>query len=128
MGKLPKLYRIEIVRGDPLDIYGRVWDGDRSRGILKDFTGYSGRMHVRPDADSDLILLAPLLELGTFTTKNPKGVDVECNFHIAATHLQTQAYSFDGLAVFDAEWISPSGVPWTFMAGYVVLRKDATRG
>lgn len=128
MGERKTLHRLTIDRGDPLDIYLRVWDGPRGNGMLKGLTGYTGRMHIRPDADSDIILLAPLVTCGTFVQMDSRtGAAVTCNVHVSATAAQTAGLPDWGMGVFDIELIDTFGHPWTIVPGIALLRKDVTR-
>lgn len=126
MGERDVMYRLEIQRGDPLDLYLRVWDGRRSLGVLKNLTGYTGKMQVRPDWDSATVLLEPVVEIGSFAQTDRDGNPVTCNVHIGATDTQTTGLGF-AQAVFDIQLTDAFGRPWTIARGIAVLAKDATR-
>lgn len=126
MGEQGTRYRLTIKRGDTLDGYLRVYDGVKANG-LKDLTDYTGRMHLRSEADSATVLLDFFVEVGTFAQTDRYGNAVTCNVHFAATAYQTGSLPDFGLGVFDIELTDPFGHPWTVVDGYAVLDKDVTR-
>lgn len=129
MGERDVFWRLEIMRGDPLDIYLRVFEGNKALGNLKDLTGYTGRMQVRPDWDSETVLLEPVVEIGTFAQVDRNGNAVTCNVHAGATAEMVAKDTMPDFsqAVFDIQLTDAFGRPWTIARGIAVLAKDATR-
>lgn len=121
-------YKIEFVRGDSYELFGRVrtkvWDAETSTyvpGPYRDLTGWVGRAQVRTALNSTTVLFSFDVELGNQST-------TPGSFFIKAQPADTSSLADNQLAgVWDLEWTSPDGEVITPVGGQVALEGDVSR-
>ncbi|MEG2265730.1 MAG: hypothetical protein RSA84_09370 [Acinetobacter sp.] len=93
----------------------------KAGGVPVDLTGYTARMHIRTEIDSDIVL-------HELTTEND-GIQInpllgEISIHIP--HGITSAFNFE-TAVYDLELVDPTDEVIRFIEGDVLLSREVTR-
>jgi hypothetical protein len=91
-------------------------------GPKLDLTGYSARMHIRPELESGTVLVSLSSAPGGGMTITPLDgrIDIEIN------DSATSALSFEK-AVYDLELVQPNGVVLRIYRGSVSLSLEVTR-
>ena len=92
----------------------------KSGGVLVDMTGYTGRMHIRPDIDSSNIIATLTTENGGITIF-PSGT-----FTLFISDADTALLDFEE-AVYDIELIAPNGDVTRILEGIATLSREVTR-
>lgn len=109
-----------IEQGATLDL-AMTWYGDEAKTIIRDLTGWLGRMQVRR-SKSDTVKALDL------TTANG-GVVLAAtapNIRLFATDEATEAIEIKK-GVYDLELEEPSGKVWRVLEGKCLISKDVTR-
>lgn len=97
-----------------------TWYNDDAQTVLRDLTGYTARMQIRPTVASTDVLLS-LTNTAGITLGGTAGT-----IAIVMTDAQTAAFTFT-TAVYDLEMITPSGDVIRLIKGTLTLDKEVTR-
>ncbi len=92
----------------------------RSGGVIVDLTGYTARMQIRPDVDSDMVLADLTTQNGKLFIENKEwfGIDLNPEF--------TAGLNFED-AVYDYELVAPNGDVWRMLQGISTVSREVTR-
>ncbi len=110
-------YKLKIEQGATLRVPLKWTAG----GIPVDLTGYKGRMQIRPDIDSNIVIHSLTSENGGIVFSPSTGT---FDLYISAT--DTSAFDFVS-AVYDLELVAPNNDVYRVIEGEVTLSKEVTR-
>jgi hypothetical protein len=113
------LYNVVVPQGARFAFSIQALNDD---GTVKDLTGYSGRMQIRPTVESSTILLEATTANGRITIDEDDGI-VSVNVGADITGPMTWAAGVYDLEIFTA---SPAEVI-RLVEGYAYLSKEVTR-
>jgi len=111
------VYNINMDQGATFERLLTVKNAD---GSLYDFDGYSGRMHIRDEYETDSILAALTTENGGITFGGSEGT-----IHLYATPQVTA--SLRGDCVYDLELVTSEGKVHRLIQGKVRVSREVTR-
>jgi len=127
---LPVRYNLAVYRGDDLVRTFAPWYRlpDGTAAIL-DTTGWTGRMQVRPDPDSSVVLVEATTANGYLTTGIQGSGDrrYALGLHIPGAVLGADRLPAGLVAVYDIELADTAGHKQTFYYGTFRVDGDVTR-
>lgn len=111
-------HKIKIEQGATFN-YPITW---KPGGVTADLTGFTARMEIRPDIDSDVVIARLDTENGSILIEGLQG---KVTLHLTAA--QTALLNFD-VAVYDLELVAPNEEVTRLIEGSVSLSREVTRG
>ena len=90
-------------------------------GSPVDMTGWTARMQIRPEVDSEIVIAELTTEDGGITIEPLEG-----KFNLYLSDVETSAFSFED-AVYDIELVDQSGDVHRNIGGKIKLSPEVTR-